>query len=88
MSDILLVHDFCHGVWCLDGVIPALAARGHRFRAIDPPGWDGCAVTLDDHAAAIPAALDGPMALVGPLRQGVRDHDCGGASLIAWATRP
>lgn len=38
MSSFVLVHGAWHGAWCWDAVVPLLAARGHRVRAIDLPG--------------------------------------------------
>jgi pimeloyl-ACP methyl ester carboxylesterase len=77
MSDFLLIHGSCHGAWCWEAVIPALAAGGHRARAIDLPGRDGGAVTLGDYAAAILGALDGPTVVVG--------HSAGGYAITAAA---
>ena len=70
MADFLLIHGSCHGAWCWRDVILALAALGHRARAIDLPGHgrDGtpaAEVTLDGYADAILAAIDGPVTLVG-----------------------
>jgi pimeloyl-ACP methyl ester carboxylesterase len=74
MSDILLIHGSCHGAWCWDAVIPALAALGHRATAIDLPG-----VTLADHAEAVLSALHGPALVVG--------HSAGGYAITAAAER-
>ena len=38
MSEFVLVHGAWHGAWCWEKVVPLLAARGHRVRAIDLPG--------------------------------------------------
>ncbi len=79
MSDILLIHGSCHGAWCWEPVIAALATLGHRARAIDLPGRGGGMVTLDDQADAIVAALDRPSLIVG--------HSAGGYAITAAAER-
>lgn len=79
MSDILLVHGSCHGAWCWDLVIPALKRLGVTARAIDLPGRSESRVTLDDHATAILAALDGPTLVVG--------HSAAGYAITAAAAR-
>lgn len=70
MADFLLVHGAWHGAWCWRDLIAALAARGHRARAIDLPGHGGdltplSRITLDAYARAILAAIDTPVTLVG-----------------------
>lgn len=73
MSDLarfLLIHGSCHGAWCWRDLVPALAALGHHATAIDLPahGEDTTPpeeVTLDRYAAAILAAIDAPVTLVG-----------------------
>lgn len=82
MSDILLVHGAAHGAWCWHRVLPALAALGHRARAIDLPGngddrTPAEEVTLDLYARAILAATNGPTLLVG--------HSMGGFPITAAA---
>jgi pimeloyl-ACP methyl ester carboxylesterase len=72
-----LIHGSCHGAWCWDAVIPALAARGHRAKAIDLPRHAG--VTLADQAEAVLAALDGPTLVVG--------HSAGGYAITTAAER-
>lgn len=84
MSDILLVHGAAHGAWCWHRVLPALAALGHRARAIDLPSHgddptDPSQVTLDLYADAILAATTGPTVLVG--------HSMGGFPITAAAQR-
>jgi len=84
MSEVLLVHGSCHGAWCWDALIPALARHGIAARAIDLPshGADATppeAVTLDSYADAILAALDGPTVLLG--------HSAGGFAITAAAER-
>ena len=82
MARIVLIHGSCHGAWCWRDVVPPLVAAGHAVRALDlpshgedrtPPG----AVTLDDYAAAIVAAMEGPTVLVG--------HSMGGYPITAAA---
>lgn len=70
MAEVLLIGGSCHGAWCWRDVLPALAALGHRARALDLPGQGAdqtpvAAVTLDSYAQTIVAALDGPTILVG-----------------------
>ncbi|MHA6344777.1 alpha/beta fold hydrolase [Roseivivax sp. CAU 1761] len=70
MAEFLLIHGSCHGAWCWDATIAALAARGHAARAIDLPGHgaDRTApggITLDLYAEAIRAALRPGDVLVG-----------------------
>ncbi|NBE07992.1 alpha/beta fold hydrolase [Paragemmobacter ruber] len=82
MSDILLIHGAAHGAWCWHRVLPALAALGHRARAIDLPGngadrTPAADVTLDLYARAILAATTGPTILVG--------HSMGGFPITAAA---
>ncbi len=38
MTDFLLIHGGCHGAWCWERLILALAALGHRGFALDLPG--------------------------------------------------
>lgn len=75
--DLLLIHGSCHGAWCWDLVIPALAALGISARAIDLPGRDGSATTLDDYAKAILSAANPGSVLVG--------HSAGGYAITAAA---
>lgn len=79
MSDVLLIHGSCHGAWCWDLVIPALAAHGVTARAIDLPGRGGGAVTLADQAEAILAALDRPAWVLG--------HSAAGFAITTAADR-
>lgn len=70
MADFVLIGGSCHGAWCWRDVLPALAALGHRARALDLPGQGDDAtplaeVSLDGYARAIVAALDTPAILVG-----------------------
>src|SRR5690606_34358860 len=70
VAHILLVHGSCHGAWCWDRVVPALARHGHAARAIDLPahGDDRTPAgdaTLDLYAGRILAAIDAPTVLVG-----------------------
>jgi pimeloyl-ACP methyl ester carboxylesterase len=77
ISDLLLIHGSCHGAWCWDAVIPALATLGISAKAIDLPGRDGSPTTLKDYAQAIlTAALPGTV-LVG--------HSAGGYAITAAA---
>lgn len=82
MSDILLIHGAAHGAWCWHRVLPALQALGHKVRALDLPSHgddatDPATVTLEDYAAAILAATEGPTLLVG--------HSMGGFPITAAA---
>ena len=77
MSDLLLIHGSCHGAWCWEAVIPALAALGISAEAIDLPGRDGSPTTLDDYATAIRAAARPGTVLVG--------HSAGGYAITAAA---
>lgn len=84
MSECLLVHGSCHGAWCWNLLVPELAARGHKARAIDLPGHGAdltplAEVTLDGYAEAILTALDGPTVLVG--------HSAGGFAITAAAQK-
>jgi pimeloyl-ACP methyl ester carboxylesterase len=79
MSDILLIHGSCHGGWCWEEVIAALAALGVDARAIDLPGRDGADTTLQAQADAVLAALDQPALVVG--------HSAGGFAITAAAER-
>jgi pimeloyl-ACP methyl ester carboxylesterase len=38
MTDFLLIHGGCHGAWCWEPLIAALAELGHRGHAFDLPG--------------------------------------------------
>jgi len=87
MSSFLLVHGAWHGAWCWDAVVPLLAARGHRVRAIDLPGHGrdpkpAGAVSWDDYmdrmGEALAAAPEPPI-LVG--------HSLGGAVITGAADR-
>ncbi len=75
--DLLLIHGSCHGAWCWDLVIPALARLGITAAAIDLPGRDGSPTTLDDYARAILAAANPGTVLVG--------HSAGGYAITAAA---
>ena len=77
MSDLLLIHGSCHGAWCWELVIPALAALGISAGAIDLPGRDGSLTTLQDYAGAIRAAAHPGTVLVG--------HSAGGYAITAAA---
>jgi pimeloyl-ACP methyl ester carboxylesterase len=77
MTDLLLVHGTCHGAWCFDLLIRDLAALGLSARAIDLPGRDGSATTLDAYARAILAAATPGTVLVG--------HSAGGYAITAAA---
>ncbi|GGL51355.1 alpha/beta fold hydrolase [Wenxinia marina] len=82
MASFLLVHGSCHGAWCWEETVPALAALGHAARAIDLPGHGADptppeGVTLDDYARAIVAALRDGDILVG--------HSMGGFPITAAA---
>jgi pimeloyl-ACP methyl ester carboxylesterase len=84
MADFLLVHGSCHGAWCWHRVTPALAALGHRVRAIDLPAHgrdrtDPASATLDGYARAICDALDRPAIVVG--------HSMAGYPITAAAER-
>lgn len=76
MAEFLLIHGSCHGAWCWDQTIAALAALGHNARAIDLPGHGADPmppedVTLDDYARAIDAALERPTHVVGHSMAGI-----------------
>jgi pimeloyl-ACP methyl ester carboxylesterase len=77
MPDLLLVHGTCHGAWCFDRLVPALAALGHSARAIDLPGRDGSPTSLDAYAQAILSAAAPGTVLVG--------HSAGGFAITAAA---
>lgn len=77
MSDLLLIHGSCHGAWCWDAVIPALARHGITASALDLPGRDGSSATLDEYAQAILAAASPGTVLVG--------HSAGGYAITAAA---
>lgn len=67
--DLLLIHGACHGAWCWDATITALAAHGLTARAIDLPACGADAtpaaeVTLQTTAAAILKAITTPTILV------------------------
>lgn len=66
---IVLVPGFWLGSWAWDAVAGRLRDLGHEVRALTLPGLepgdDPAAVTLEDHAAAIEAAIgEGPVVLV------------------------
>ncbi|MCR9127060.1 MAG: alpha/beta fold hydrolase [Rhodobacteraceae bacterium] len=70
MTDFLLVHGACHGAWCWRDTIPALAALGHKARAIDLPGHGDdktplAEVTLDRYRDAVLAAAGPETVVVG-----------------------
>jgi pimeloyl-ACP methyl ester carboxylesterase len=87
MSDFVLVHGAWHGAWCWEKVVPLLAARGHRARAIDLPGhgadprppgsvgWDDYMTRMGEVLAAAPAK---------PILVG---HSLGGAVITGAADR-
>jgi pimeloyl-ACP methyl ester carboxylesterase len=82
MAEFLLVHGSCHGAWCWEPVIDALAALGHSARAIDLPsaGDDQTPVadvTLDDCRDAVLAAATPDSIVVG--------HSWGGFPISAAA---
>lgn len=77
MSDLLLIHGSCHGAWCWEDLIPALARLGITATAIDLPGRDGSPTMLDDYARAILAAAQPGTVLVG--------HSAGGYAITAAA---
>lgn len=67
--DLLLIHGACHGAWCWEATITALAALGLTARAIDLPacGSDptpAAEVTLQTTAEAILNAVTAPTILV------------------------
>lgn len=71
--DIVLVPGLWLDASSWDAVVPHLEAAGHRVTAVQPPGMesrdaDRSGITLDDHVAAVVAAIDdadGPVVLVG-----------------------
>ena len=77
--DVILIPGFWLNAASWDGVVPALAAAGHRVRALTLPGLASIDVHraglgLADHVAAVVEAIDeaeAPVALVG--------HSGGGA---------
>ena len=77
MTELLLIHGTCHGAWCFDRLLPELHQRGLSARAIDLPGRDGSATTLDDYAQSILAAAAPDTILVG--------HSAGGYAITAAA---
>ena len=77
MSDLLLIHGTCHGAWCFEALIPALANLGICARAIDLPGRDGSLTTLDAYAQAILDVAMPDTILVG--------HSAGGYAITAAA---
>lgn len=84
MANFLLIHGSCHGAWCWDAVIPALARLGHTARAIDLPAHGADATpaaeaTLDSYADAILAMIEAPTFLVG--------HSAGGYPITLAAAR-
>lgn len=84
MTEFLLIHGSCHGAWCWQDTLAALAARGQRARAIDLPcrGVDStpaAQATLDLFAEAILDAIDTPVTLVG--------HSFGGFPITAAAQK-
>ena len=87
MSSFVLVHGAWHGAWCWDAVVPLLAARGHRVRAIDLPGHGRDpqppgTVSWDDYMHRMGEVLGGsaePPILVG--------HSLGGAVITGAADR-
>lgn len=87
MSSFVLVHGAWHGAWCWEQVVPLLAARGHRVRAIDLPGHGADpkppgTVSWDDYMRRMGEVLaEGgePPVLVG--------HSLGGAVITGAADR-
>lgn len=71
--DIVLVPGLWLNASSWDAVVPHLEAAGHRVTAVELPGMDSKAadrsgITLDDHVAAVVAAIDaadGPVVAVG-----------------------
>ena len=87
--DVILIPGFWLNAASWDGVVPALAAAGHRVRALTLPGLASiddhrAGLGLADHVAAVVEAIDeaeAPVALVG--------HSGGGAiAHAAVAARP
>jgi pimeloyl-ACP methyl ester carboxylesterase len=87
VSHFVLVHGAWHGAWCWEKVVPLLAARGHRVRAIDlpghgddpqPPGEVGWDDYLRRMGEVLEAAPEPPL-LVG--------HSLGGAVITSAADR-
>lgn len=67
--DLLLIHGACHGAWCWDATIKALATLGLTTRAADLPGCGNdptpaSQVTLRSTARAILNAVTTPTILV------------------------
>src|SRR3712207_4551588 len=63
-TQIVLVPGFWLGAWAWEDVTPLLADRGYGATALTLPGLEPDhpardEVTLEDHAEAIAAALDG-----------------------------
>ncbi|GER23580.1 hypothetical protein NCCP1664_20750 [Zafaria cholistanensis] len=83
--DIVLVPGFWLDASSWDGVVPALAAAGHRVHALTLPGLESvdaprAGIGLADHVAAVVRLVDGlegPVVLVG--------HSAGGALIHAAA---
>jgi len=71
--DVILIPGFWLNAASWDGVVPALAAAGHRVRALTLPGLASiddhrAGLGLADHVAAVVEAIDeaeAPVALVG-----------------------
>lgn len=70
----VLIHGGCHGAWCWDGVIAALAQRGQRAVAFDMPGCGAdqtprqqvtLAMQIERVVAQIDAIPEGGIRLVG-----------------------
>ncbi|MBA3781476.1 MAG: alpha/beta hydrolase [Nocardioides sp.] len=87
--DIVLVPGLWLNASTWDQVTPTLEAAGHRTQALTLPGTeskesDRAGITLDDHVAAVVAAIDdaeGPVLLVG--------HSAGcGIAHLALDARP
>ena len=87
MSEFVLVHGAWHGAWCWEKVVPLLAARGHRVRAIDLPGHGADptppgSVSWDDYMARMGETLES--AEERPILVG---HSLGGAVITGAADR-
>lgn len=70
----LLIHGGCHGAWCWEGVVDALADGGERAVAFDMPGCGAdqtprrevdLAKQVERVIAQVDATPDGPVRLVG-----------------------
>ena len=48
MTTFALIHGAWHEAWCWEPLIPELERRGHRAVAVDLPGDDPSAATMDN----------------------------------------